>query len=135
MTIDVHIDPLTSATTVSFTIPDDNIEVSVVGSFNDWVPGAHTLLNRGDGTRSVTVTINSDDDIHFRYLGSGGVWFDDPDADELTPDGSIIHPLSHQHTRPSSEESTATAAGETDAADTASTGATPSAKPGSPKLL
>jgi hypothetical protein len=26
------------------------------------------------------VTVPSGQELHFRYLGSGGVWFDDPDA-------------------------------------------------------
>ena len=28
--------------------------------------------------------------VKFRYLGAGGVWFDDEDADAITPDGSLI---------------------------------------------
>jgi hypothetical protein len=36
------------------------------------------------------------DDIHdgpvkFRYLGAGGVWFDEEDADAITPEGSLIN--------------------------------------------
>jgi hypothetical protein len=33
--------------------------------------------------------MDSDEDIHFRYLGSGGVWFDDPQA-EITEYGSLL---------------------------------------------
>jgi len=54
--------------------------VSAVGTFNDWTPGRHRLIRRSNGTRSVTVTVASGQELRFRYLGSGGRWFDDPDA-------------------------------------------------------
>lgn len=63
--------------------------VSVVGSFNQWAPGVHVLELQEDGQRSVTVVVDADADVHFRYLGSGGVWFDDPRA-ETTEHGSIV---------------------------------------------
>jgi hypothetical protein len=28
--------------------------------------------------------------VRFRYLGVGGVWFDDPDAHEITGEGSLL---------------------------------------------
>ena len=42
-------------TRVIFSLPLDQPagEVSVVGSFNDWTPGAHRLLPRRNGMRSV----------------------------------------------------------------------------------
>ena len=44
-------------TRVIFSLPLDQPagEVSVVGSFNDWTPGAHRLLPRRNGMRSVSV--------------------------------------------------------------------------------
>lgn len=68
-----------------FTTPGDIHfgPVSVVGLFNDWTPGEHVLEPQSDGTISVRVAIDPntdiDTDFNFRYLGSGGVWFDDPD--------------------------------------------------------
>lgn len=49
----------------------------------------HVLELQEDGQRSVTVTVEPEVDVHFRYLGSGGVWFDDPRA-ETTECGSIL---------------------------------------------
>ncbi len=44
---------------IQFVLPDDIHvgPVSAVGSFNDWKPGAHTLVRRSNGTRSVTVAV------------------------------------------------------------------------------
>lgn len=67
---------------VRLVLPDDVHDgpVSAVGTFNDWTPGRHRLIRRSNGTRSVTVTVPAGEQQRFRYLGSGGHWFDDPDA-------------------------------------------------------
>lgn len=80
MAIVVRTDASTS--TIKFVLPDDVHDgpVSAVGTFNDWAPGAHRLVRRRNGTRSVSVKVPAGETIRFRYLGSGGVWFDDPDA-------------------------------------------------------
>jgi hypothetical protein len=69
-------------TTLQFVLPDDVHDgpVSAVGSFNGWQPGAHKLVKRSNGTRSVSVKVPAGTEVHFRYLGSGGVWFDDPEV-------------------------------------------------------
>jgi hypothetical protein len=79
--------------TVTFVLPagDPPGAVSVVGSFNDWTPGAHTLERDDSGLRSVTVQLPYGRAVHFRYLAADGVWFDDPDADEITETGSVLH--------------------------------------------
>jgi 1,4-alpha-glucan branching enzyme len=68
---------------ITFVLPQDQPEgrVSVVGDFNDWTPGVHTLVRRSNGTRSVGVTVPPGAAYRFRYLGEGGHWFDDPDVD------------------------------------------------------
>lgn len=63
--------------------------VSVVGSFNDWQPGRHELQRRRDGSYSVTVTLGPGQH-QFRYLGDGGVWFDDDHADHVDAAGSEL---------------------------------------------
>jgi AMP-activated protein kinase-like protein len=63
--------------------------VSVVGDFNGWRPGAHELVARRDGSRSVSVTLVPGE-YHFRYLATGGVWFDDEAADALDGDGGLL---------------------------------------------
>jgi hypothetical protein len=82
MAIRVSRNSKTGVSTIRFVLPDDihNGPVSAVGDFNGWKPGAHRLVRRSNGTRSVSVTVLAGQDIAFRYLGSGGVWFDDPDA-------------------------------------------------------
>jgi hypothetical protein len=78
---------------VRFVLPDDVHDgpVSAVGSFNGWKPGAHRLVRRANGTRSVSVVVPAGATVCFRYLGSGGVWFDDPDAHEVGAEGGLVH--------------------------------------------
>lgn len=78
---------------VTFSLPADHSAgpVSVVGTFNDWTPGEHVLRKRSNGTVSATVTVPQGTTIHFRYLGHNGHWFDDPDADVITAEGSLVH--------------------------------------------
>jgi hypothetical protein len=80
-----------SKTRVTFSLPADDVceVVSVVGTFNDWTPGRHELQPRRDGTRSVSVTL-APGEHRFRYLGSGGRWFDDHGADLVDPTGCTI---------------------------------------------
>ncbi|WTG70105.1 hypothetical protein OH790_06450 [Streptomyces sp. NBC_01568] len=61
--------------------------VSVVGDFNDWQAGVHTLQPRNDGKRAVTVELPSESARSFRYLAAGDYWFDDESAgDREGPD-------------------------------------------------
>jgi 1,4-alpha-glucan branching enzyme len=78
---------------ITFVIPDSQAagKVSVVGDFNGWTPGRHTLVKRTNGTRSVVLTLSPGSTHRFRYLGEGGHWFDDPEADALTHEGGVLH--------------------------------------------
>lgn len=78
---------------VTFVIPDGQPagKVSVVGDFNGWTPGRHTLVKRTNGTRSVAVGLPPGGTFRFRYLGEGGYWFDDPEADAHTHEGGVLH--------------------------------------------
>jgi hypothetical protein len=91
MAIRVVTDQKTGMSKISFVLADDVHDgpVSAVGSFNDWQPGKHRLVRRSNGTRSVSVQVAAGGDFRFRYLGSGGVWFDDPDA-EPCADGGLV---------------------------------------------
>ena len=64
---------------VTFALPIDEPggAVSVVGNFNDWNPHTHPLRRRANQTRSAAVTVRAGSTLQFRYLGEGGVWFDD----------------------------------------------------------
>lgn len=66
----------------------------MVGDFNDWQPGVHTLARRKDGKRAVTVELPSKSTHSFRYLAAGDYWFNDESAGDqdgptvaCTPDG------------------------------------------------
>lgn len=63
--------------------------VSVVGDFNGWQPGAAELVRRRNGKRTVTLTFPPGEH-RFRYLATGGVWFDDEHADRIDPQGSLL---------------------------------------------
>jgi hypothetical protein len=78
--------------TVTFVLVDEDPvgPISVVGSFNDWTPGTHPFEANPDGSRSVTVVLPPEKDVYFRYLGPEGFWFDDPDADEINAEGSVL---------------------------------------------
>ncbi|GAA1268001.1 isoamylase [Sphaerisporangium rubeum] len=79
-------------TRVTFALPMDHPTgvVSVVGDFNHWSPGRHELRRRRGGIRTVSVILPAG--VHrFRYLATGGVWFDDDTADAVDPGGSLIH--------------------------------------------
>jgi hypothetical protein len=91
MSIHIEFDSAGTYATITFALSQDNErQTSVVGSFNDWDPDRNPLLPKEDGTRSTTVTVDATHDVHFRYLSSGDIWFDDPDADELTEEGSVL---------------------------------------------
>ncbi|GAA2772152.1 isoamylase early set domain-containing protein [Streptomyces lavendulae] len=71
-------------TEVTFVLPANTPPgpVSVVGDFNDWQPGAHTLAPRRDGMRAVTVALHEKSVHSFRYLAAGDYWFNDESADD-----------------------------------------------------
>jgi 1,4-alpha-glucan branching enzyme len=77
---------------ITFALPDDHVpgRVSVVGDFNDWTPGVHTLVRRANGTRSVAVTLAPGSAYRFRYLAEGGRWFDDPDVDARDREDGVL---------------------------------------------
>lgn len=77
---------------VTFTLPSDTRgPVSVVGDFNDWDPYAHPMPETPDGRRTVTVEVPAGYSFAFRYLGHGGCWFDDPQADAHDHRGGVLN--------------------------------------------
>jgi 1,4-alpha-glucan branching enzyme len=78
-------------TRITFCLPADQPSgtVSVVGTFNDWVPGTHVLKKRKDGTRTISLPL-APGNYRFRYLATDGVWLDDDHADAVGPSGSEI---------------------------------------------
>jgi hypothetical protein len=92
MAIRVITDAKKKTSKIQFVLPDDVHDgpVSAVGDFNGWRPGAHKLVRRSNGTRSVSVVVPAGQPVTFRYLGSGGVWFDDPEV-AVHPHGGVVH--------------------------------------------
>ncbi|MEU8519877.1 isoamylase early set domain-containing protein [Streptomyces sp. NBC_01216] len=78
---------------ITFVLPADQPPgpVSVVGDFNDWRPGVHTLRPRKDGRRAVTVGLPLKSVQSFRYLAAGDYWFDDEAADAHDGANGRIH--------------------------------------------
>jgi 1,4-alpha-glucan branching enzyme len=78
-------------TRVTFALPahEPPGEVSVVGTFNDWTPGQHRLVRRRNGIRTVSVTLPPGEH-RFRYLATGGVWFDDHGVDGIDGQDGLI---------------------------------------------
>lgn len=85
--------PLTDRTEVTFVLPADAPPgpVSVVGDFNDWRPGAHTLRAREDGQRAVTVELPKESTHSFRYLAAGDYWFNDGSIGDQDGPNSRLH--------------------------------------------
>jgi 1,4-alpha-glucan branching enzyme len=77
---------------LTFVLPADQPRgrVSVVGDFNDWTPGVHALVKRSNGTRSVKVAVPPGASYEFRYLGEGGMWFDDPEVDAKAEHNGVV---------------------------------------------
>ncbi|GGS40546.1 hypothetical protein Snoj_28320 [Streptomyces nojiriensis] len=80
-------------TEITFVLPAGHPagEVSVVGDFNGWRPGAHPLVERPDGSRAVTVTFPVDQHHGFRYLADGGHWLDEEGADGHDGRNCLLH--------------------------------------------
>ena len=78
-------------TKVTFSLPLDEAPeaTSVTGDFNNWDPLVHPLKKRSNGTRSASVELAEGEVVQFRYLGDGGVWFNESSSD-LNDEGNNI---------------------------------------------
>jgi hypothetical protein len=86
------LDKRTGNVRLTFVLPLDAHDgaVSVVGDFNDWTPGRNVLRKRSNGTRSASLSLPPATAARFRYLGEGGRWFDDSDADGIDHEGGVV---------------------------------------------
>jgi 1,4-alpha-glucan branching enzyme len=77
---------------VTFALPleDPAGRCSVVGDFNEWIPGSHELRKRTNGTRSATVIVPRGTQLRFRYLGEHGNWFNDPDVEHCEGADNVV---------------------------------------------
>lgn len=73
---------------VTFVLPDDHPygdEVSVVGDFNDWTPGANRFVRRSNQTYSTNVMLPEDSRFSFRYYSEDVGWINENEADDFEP--------------------------------------------------
>lgn len=84
-------DTATAGRKITFSLPAEAGQVSVVGNFNDWTPGANALAKRGS-VRSTSVVVPTDYIAVFRYLGEDGLWFDEPEASFVDAGASVLLP-------------------------------------------
>jgi 1,4-alpha-glucan branching enzyme len=71
--------------TFSLADVDAEVNVSLVGDFNDWDPLAHPLVMDDGGVQSVTLELPLGASYHFKYLADDDTWFCDPDVEEQEP--------------------------------------------------
>ena len=70
---------------VTFELPADAGDVSVVGDFNSWCVGETPLkLKAGSEVRAASLMLAGGRRYAFRYHVDGH-WFNDPDADDEVP--------------------------------------------------
>jgi len=77
---------------VTFALPAEEsvADCSVVGDFNEWVPGLHQLRRRSNGTRSASITLAAGSRVRFRYLAADGHLFIDPEIVEFDGADSVL---------------------------------------------
>lgn len=97
MSIRLGSEPETGRIVLLFVLPADEHPdpVSVVGSFNDWTPRTDLLIDQGDGTIGVNVSVQAGSVIHCRYLASNGRWCHDPDAEHVDAESAAFHVPKH----------------------------------------
>jgi 1,4-alpha-glucan branching enzyme len=68
---------------VTFVLPytEGQSPVAVLGDFNDWNQATHKLAKRNNGTCSVSVVVEPNQRLRFRYYSEDGRWFNDEAAD------------------------------------------------------
>src|SRR3954465_13547235 len=65
---------------VTFSLPlhQTSGRCTLLGDFNEWIPGSHELRIRPYGTRSASVVVPGGTRLRFRYLGEDEAWCNDP---------------------------------------------------------
>ncbi len=57
-------------------------EICVIGDFNNWSHEINLFSeSEADGSYSATLFLSANNSYHFRYLGDGVHWFNEPEAD------------------------------------------------------
>ena len=77
--------PKSNRTKIAFAVPHDlaPVGVSLVGEFNGWDRSTHPMRKRSNGTRSVTLELETGRRWEYLYVTEEGVFFCDPEAEAL----------------------------------------------------
>lgn len=67
---------------------DSEREISVVGDFNGWHPGATPFSPLTDGSLEATATVRAGERYGFRYLAEDNRWLNDADVPDRESNGS-----------------------------------------------
>lgn len=72
---------------VTFRLPAETSAqtVHLCGEFNEWNRTSHPLLQRKDGSFSLTISLQTGQAYRFRYLLDGERWENDWEADAYEP--------------------------------------------------
>ncbi len=72
---------------VTFYLPADvkAESVALCGEFNDWLPDAHPMRMKKDGSHYVSLSLDAGRSYRYRYLVDGSRWENDWEADEYRP--------------------------------------------------
>lgn len=74
--------------TFNFNEKGNNIEnVRIPGDFNNWDVNCEPMKKLKTGGFSQTINLEPENTYQFRYLIDESVWANDPEADELVPNG------------------------------------------------
>ena len=60
-------------------------KVSLVGEFNDWDPGRTSMKRRRDGSFSITLDLDCNQEYQYKYLIDNERWENDWEADKYLP--------------------------------------------------
>ncbi len=64
-------------------------DVHIAGEFNDWIKPGTPLKRLKNGSFSITLELEKNNEYQFRYLLDKQVWINDAEADKYVPSGFI----------------------------------------------
>ncbi|QQL46214.1 isoamylase early set domain-containing protein [Sulfuriroseicoccus oceanibius] len=68
--------------TFKLKLEDPTVAVSVLGDFNDWTPGVHTLSLRKSGHLGTSISLPANQRFAYKFLTADGQWLNDDAADD-----------------------------------------------------
>ncbi len=99
---------------VTFSMPalDGVTQLYVVGDFNEWNETATPMEKAADGSWSVALTLDSNQEYQYRYLDNNSAWHNDRAADSYArnvhgTDNSVLSLLQDEKPKPAAKRKTA----------------------------